>query len=65
MTSAHVQASDRDAQVVTAMRRAIRSMRMIDGLEIQINEMTGYISFGHEIDTLTEAIQLMGQDPNG
>lgn len=62
--SSYSSVSDRDAQVVAAMRRAIHSMGLIDGLIIHLDGMTGHVSFGHEIRRLSEAIMLMGEDPN-
>jgi hypothetical protein len=55
--------SERDVQVVAAMRRAIRSMELVDGLTIHFHDMTGHLSFGHDIETLNQAIVLMGADP--
>jgi hypothetical protein len=62
--SPKTQLSERDSQVVSAMRRAIRSMELVDGLVIHIQDMTGHLSFGHDIDRLNEALVLMGADPH-
>lgn len=61
-SSEFIAAAKRDARVIAALIRALHSMRMVNGLMVDVDGVKGCLNFEADIASLKSALRLLNID---
>lgn len=63
-SSEFIAAAKRDARVVASLIRALHSMRLLNGLSVEVDGVKGCLNLDYDIDSVKHALCLLNIDPD-